>query len=266
MSDLLEFQSRYYAFRERAPNRSPFLHEEEGHVSLYFDFTAIQSSMRKDNPNELVVDYTQTMMGFLLFQPQPERIAMIGLGGGSLAKYCHEFLPQAHFRAVEIHPDVIALRNEFAIPPDGDRFQVIHADGADYVRSAAEPVDVLLIDGFDMEGQPRQLCSAGFYDHCYAKLREGGVMVVNLWGGDGKHGLYASRIRDSFEGNAVVVDTQESGNKVAFAYKGFDFPPSLATLNERVRKLGAAHPVSLHATAQRVLRQLRKRPSLPGIV
>ena len=44
------------------------------------------------------------MMGFLLFQPAPARIAMIGLGGGSLAKYCALKLPEADFTAIERRP------------------------------------------------------------------------------------------------------------------------------------------------------------------
>ena len=54
---------------------------------------------------------------------------------------------------------------------------MICADGAVYVRNRSKLVDVLLIDGFNQDGQARQLCSAEFYAHCYAKLRKGGVLV-----------------------------------------------------------------------------------------
>ena len=53
--------------------------EEEGLLSLQFEPLTIQSCMRKSDPHQLVVDYTQTMMGFLLFQPGPNHIAMIGV-------------------------------------------------------------------------------------------------------------------------------------------------------------------------------------------
>lgn len=58
---------------------------EDGAVrSLHFTIGEIQSSMRLDRPDELEVDYTRTMMGFLLLASRPRYIAMIGLGGGSL--------------------------------------------------------------------------------------------------------------------------------------------------------------------------------------
>ena len=168
------------------PGCSPFVLEADGLLSLHFDYLSIQSQMRIANPVELVLGYTRTMMGFLLFTPEPRRIGMIGLGGGSLAKYCHEYLPAADITVVEINPEVIALRREFAIPPDGARFRVLCGDGADFVRNHAGTFDVLIVDGFDLEGQAVQLGSQAFYDDCHARLAEGGTLVVNLWGCDEK--------------------------------------------------------------------------------
>src|SRR6185369_6747562 len=100
-----------------------------------------QSSMLDDRPDELQVDYTRTMMGFLLLEPEPREIAMIGLGGGSLAKFCHRHLRSARITAVENNPGVIALRNEFAIPADDERLSVVAEDGAAFVRERAGRFD-----------------------------------------------------------------------------------------------------------------------------
>ncbi|MFP3747784.1 spermidine synthase, partial [Achromobacter sp. SIMBA_011] len=85
------------------------------------------------DPVRLELGYTRVMMGFLLLQPAPARISMLGLGGGSLAKYCYRHLPDSAMEAVEINPQVIALRDVFRIPHDDARFAVVCADGADYV-------------------------------------------------------------------------------------------------------------------------------------
>ena len=71
--------------------------------------------MKSGCPSELAVNYTRTMMGFLLFNQHAVNIAMIGLGGGSLLKFCYLHLPTTHFTAIEINPDVIALRHEFEV-------------------------------------------------------------------------------------------------------------------------------------------------------
>lgn len=244
-----------------AASDSPLLYEADGEVSLHFNFPTIQSRMLKAAPERLVLDYTRTMMGFLLLQPKPRRIAMIGLGGGSLAKYCRRKLPDADFTAIELSAEVIALRNDFEIPPDGPGFRIICADGADYVRGDAEASDVLLIDGFDAGGQPEQLCSAAFYDYCHAKLNEGGVLVVNLCADDTGYGSYVGRIRDAFAERIVVVEADEGENKIVFAQKGGAFPPSFNDLAERLRALESTHPVDLDRTAQKMLQPARKRSS-----
>ena len=43
---------------------------------------------------------------------------MIGLGGGSLAKFCHHYLPETRITVVEINPHVIAMRRHFQVPDD----------------------------------------------------------------------------------------------------------------------------------------------------
>ena len=233
--------------------QAPFLHEENGELSLHFGFPTIQSRMRKSDPERLVLDYTRTMMGFLLFLPNPERIAMIGLGGGSLAKYCYRTLAESDFTAIEVSPEVIALRGPFGIPDDDTRFRIVCADGADFVRQNIDFFDVLLVDGFDKDGQPSQLCSIEFYDRCHSALRAGGILVVNLCADDAGCSLCIGRINDSFAGKTLVVDADEGENKIVFARKDAAFPPTFSELTERLRALEPHHPVDLDKTAQKIL-------------
>ena len=57
---------------------------------------------------------------------------MVGLGGGSLAKFCHRHLPRTRLTVVEVDPDVIALRGEFEVPDD-ERLAIVQADAAEYL-------------------------------------------------------------------------------------------------------------------------------------
>jgi spermidine synthase len=202
------------------------------------------------------------MMGFLLFQPAPARIAMIGLGGGSLARYCGLKLPEADFTAIEISPEVIALRDAFGLPPDGPRFRVFCEDGAEFVRRDGEPLDVLLVDGFDRSGQPDQLCSAAFYDYCRERLAAGGVLTVNLHSDDAACDRCVDRIRASFAGKIVVIKADDSENKVVFAGTDAAFPPAFGELVERLRVLEASHPVGLDVTVRKLLQYGEPRSAL----
>lgn len=196
---------------------APFVVQDGASRSLHFTMGETQSSMRLDRPDELHIDYTRTMMGFLLLNPRPRNITMIGLGGGSLVKFCRRHLPFAKMTVVENNPGVIALRKDFGIPEDDAGLRVLVDDGAVHVSTAAAAVDVLLVDGFDSSGQPAQLCSQVFYDGCFGALAAGGVLVVNLHADHPEHELYCKRIAHSFKGNAMQVMAPDKSNCVVFA-------------------------------------------------
>ena len=218
----------------------PFVHETRTSKSLHFSIVETQSCMNLAQPDLLDFEYTRIMMGFLLFHAAPSRIAMIGLGGGSLAKFCHRHLPAAQVTVVEINPHVIALRDEFAIPPDGERFVVVRGDGARYVKRARGALDVLLVDGYDYDGMPEQLASAQFYADCVAGLKPGGVLVANVHQDHADFAALLQRVSDAFGNAALSVKGRQEGNAIVFARKGralvggtVEMPPRPASLSPR---------------------------------
>ena len=96
----------------------PFVIDDGSTRTLHFSLSLIQSTMSLKDPFALELDYTQAMMSFLLFLARPQQIFMLGLGGGSLAKFCWRHVGSARITVVEIDPDVIAFRDEFELPPD----------------------------------------------------------------------------------------------------------------------------------------------------
>jgi spermidine synthase len=196
----------------------PRVCEDGDNVSLQFQIGEIQSAMLASDPDFLVLSYTRTMTAFRLFYPEPEQIAMIGLGGGSLVKWCYRNLPETYITVIEINPRVIDLREQFLIPADDDRLRVIHGDGADYVASTKDSPEVLLVDGFDVHGQPPQLCSEGFYADCYRMFATDGLLVVNLCDHDSQQCI--DRIRKTFDDRVLIVTPEDGENQVVFAAKG----------------------------------------------
>src|SRR5450830_215025 len=183
----------------------PFISEGINSKSLHFEKNQMQSSMCTSRPDELALDYTKTMMGFLLLNRHPKHLGMIGLGGGSLAKFCYRHLPDTRLTVVEINPHVIALRNDFLVPEDDERFEVIEACGADFMGQTELEFDVLLVDGFDLGGMPTQLGSLGFYENCRQALGDQGVLVLNLHALDPSYELLLDRIARAFDGNLAEV-------------------------------------------------------------
>lgn len=196
----------------------PFVRRDLRHASLQFTAADAQSRMSVWRPNALLIGYTRTMMGFLRFHGDPRRILLVGLGGGSQAKYCHRHLPQCAIDVVEVNPHVIALRRQFRVPDDDARFRVIHADALDFVRDHRDAYDALLVDAYDPGGIPAPLSTQRWYHDCAAALRDGGVLTSNLYCDDAEK--HMARLRHAFSGGVIDIGEPGMSNRVAFAWKG----------------------------------------------
>lgn len=203
----------------------PFVVDDGHSRQLYFSFAFVQSAMRVSQPNALELTYTQKMMSFVLFQPHPERILMLGLGGGSLAKFCHAMFPQADITVVEINSDVVAFRNEFRIPPDSERFRVILGDAADYVAACGETFDVIVTDAFDRDGFADSVCTRDFYGNLQRRLTPRGLLVSNMAGRHAEQMAHLNLLQDLFIGRTLAIPVGASENHVAISFNDPDFKP-----------------------------------------
>jgi len=213
---------------------------EDGHLRyLHFGFAYIQSVMRIDQPETLGLRYTQKMMSFLLFQKSPRSIVILGLGGGSLAKFCYRVLPEPTIAVIEIDPDVIALRRHFVIPEDDDRFRVIYGDAAEFVAQTSDTIDVLLVDAFDVRGLARSLANREFLLHAHARLGKAGIMVMNFAGDKSSYVDLIKEANEVFGCQTILVPVNDDGNHVLFAFKQPLFKPNWRRLKQRARELEA---------------------------
>ncbi len=204
-----------------------------------------------DDPDKLVFSYTRVMMGFLLFQPTPREILIIGLGGGSLSKYCYRHLPEACITTVEINEQVIGLRDAFAIPGDDERFRVVHADAADYIEDCRQNYDVILLDGFDADGLPQRLSSQRFYDRCADRVRDHGMLVANLLEGDWRIASCWRRLRQAFDGHVIGARPAKGYNLILYAGRCTELPAA-PVLAERARMLDRCYDINFSDILARI--------------
>ncbi|BDT58615.1 hypothetical protein MasN3_21090 [Massilia varians] len=236
--------------------------------TLEFTPGDIQSEMRLSRPDALVLPYARAMMCFALLAPRPRHILMVGLGGGSLVKFCHRHFPHARITVLEVRADVIALRTQFQVPPDDARLCVLHCDAADWLaRAGTGEADVLLVDGFDAAGLPPALASASFYAHCRRALRPGGVLAANIFTYDPGYVTAVQRLQAAFDGQVCWLSGIAGNNQILLAQRaahGKAAPGrTLRFLRDTMRNrgLGAALPNRL--LARLLLAWLSWRPH-PG--
>ncbi len=228
-------------WRVRKPEddgESVYVSEKFGVRTLHIGSDTVQSAMRLARPNDLEVAYTRSMMAFLLFNPNPRNVLMVGLGGGSLAKFIYHRLPEVQTTVVEINPRVIAIaRQLFHVPPDDPRLRIVVGDGAACMEEGKPHADVIMLDGYDAEAQDADLATSTFYRKCAQALDESGILVVNLWGGDRNYDLCVARLRAAFDGLVACMPAGKPGNVVALAFRHSPGQPRWQDLRSRAHTL-----------------------------
>jgi spermidine synthase len=146
----------------------------------------------------------------------------LGLGAGSLTKFCRKKLRMTT-TAIELNPRVIAAcRLWFKLPADDARLSVILGDAAQVVASPhwQGRIDALQVDLYDQEAAAPVLDSEDFYADCRRLLTEDGVMTVNLFGRSSSYERSLAKIAAAFGAPAVwAFKPTREGNTVVLAQR-----------------------------------------------
>ncbi len=208
--------------RTRPVRYLPVTLSEQGGVRyLHFGTEWIQGAMRIRKPNALELEYSRKMMAWLLFNPSPGLIGQLGLGAGSLTKFCYVQFPECRTVAVELNPDVISVcHSMFALPAPDERLQIVEMDALDFVRDENHfhTFDVLHVDLYDATAKGPVLDTPEFYAACKQCLVSDGILTVNLFGDYPGFEKNLEAMRASFEEVVSLSPTRE-GNVVALAFR-----------------------------------------------
>lgn len=213
--------------------------DHEGTRSLFFGTQARQSSMLLYAPTRLALGYTRSMLAGLLFQPQPQRILMIGLGGGSLARYLLEYFPDVHIDCVETRAGVVTMAHRYFQLPETPRLRIQIGDGALFLREAPEHrYDMILVDAFDSSGVHPSVCPATFHAHCRRALTPEGVLSVNLWATPGSaFKTILADMEQGFGGQILRLPVEKRANLIALGLCTPRSRKDLKLLREPAREL-----------------------------
>lgn len=187
--------------------------------SLHFGSEPKQSTMDLDDPLRLALSYTRAMLSALLFDAAPRRILLLGLGGGSLAKFLLHHFPACRIDAVEYREGVYQLARAYFHLPDDPRLSLHFADAADFIRQADTDLsgyDLLLLDTFTADGIAQGTCGLSFFEACRTRLAADGVLAANLWSADSiKLDDVISDLNDAFDGRLLRLPVDGKANVIA---------------------------------------------------
>ncbi len=197
------------------------LSEQSGVRYLHFGTEWIQGAMRLRKPNGLELEYSRKMMSWLLFNRNPRVICQLGLGAGSLTKFCYCQFPDALTVAVELNPEVISVcKSMFGLPEEDEHLQIFEMDAMDFVNDENNfgIFDVMHSDLYDATARGPVLDTPEFYAACRQCLVSDGMMTVNLFGDHPSFERNLSAMRKVFDAVACLSPTAE-GNVIALAFK-----------------------------------------------
>jgi len=143
-----------------------------------------QSCYDKRKPREMVFIYARMMMTSLLLQPEPTRILMIGLGGGTLPMALQALYPEAEMDIVEIDEAVVRVAKSYFGFDPGPGVQVATFDGRVFVKRAmqrGETYDLIMLDAFNGDYIPEHLMTREFLEEVGALLAPNGVLAANTF-------------------------------------------------------------------------------------
>ncbi len=201
-----------------------------------------QSCRDLKRPEQLVFPYTRMMFAALLLNRTPDRILIVGLGGGSMPDALATMLPNAHIDVVEIDPAVVRIAGEYFGFTQGKSMQVFAQDARVFIKRAlrnkadAGGYDIIMLDAFTGDYIPEHLMTAEFLREAQALLTPDGVLAANTFLTsklyDHESVTYASVFGEFFS-----LTHPSSLNRIILATA--QELPTRATLEERARALAS---------------------------
>lgn len=143
-----------------------------------------QTCQSLDMPEALVFNYTRMVLGALYLNPNPNRVLVIGLGGGTLSSTLARLLPKAEIDNIEIDPAVVRVAERYFGFTPGERQRVHTEDGRAFVERAVAQgsrYDLVILDAFDHDYIPPHLLTREFLGLVKTLLGDRGILAANTF-------------------------------------------------------------------------------------
>lgn len=159
-----------------------------------------QSARRLSDPDSFVFDYARLFSVAPVYVPNPARILVIGLGGGTTSRYLARHIPDVDFDLVEVDPGIVACAETYFGVERSDRYRIHVADGRVFLRRAGDTkYDVIYVDAFRAGYIPFHLLTREFYRLLRDRLTIRGAVLFNLHNGNDLFLRSLRTVADSFD-------------------------------------------------------------------
>lgn len=206
---------------------------------LSFGDDAVQSIIDLEEPGTLISPVCRAMLAVLLFTPEPQRVLLLGTGGGALARYFHHRRPAVEGDAVEMSSAVVEIAGKYFEYPGEDRgWRMVVGDAREYVYQCREHYDLIFLDIGDEGASPSWIFDPEFLEQCRRCLRDDGALVTNIIQETAEQFAAALwSIRQAFDLRTVCIPVPDHKNVPVFAFNGVPGCHDPEELGQRVAGL-----------------------------
>ncbi len=181
-----------------------------------------QSCVDSREPRHLVFVYTRMLFAALMLNPAPERMLIVGLGGGTLPSALAELFPHAHIDVVEIDPAVRRVAERYFGFTPGANTRVFEQDARVWVKRAAtasDRYDLIILDAFNGDYIPEHLMTREYLLETRELLADGGVLASNTFAISDLYQNESVTYADVF-GIYFNFRSPDSSNRIIIARRG----------------------------------------------
>jgi len=205
-----------------------------------------QSCLFKSKPDQLVFNYTKLLLTGLLVNPEPKRILIIGLGGGTMSNTLHHLLPESYIDNVEIDQSVIKVARQYFGFLENGHIKTYSQDGRVFVKRALlkkQTYDWIILDAFNGDYIPEHLMTKEFLQEIKSLLSQQGMLTANTFSSS-KLYAYESATYKAVFGDFYQVSNTSNSNRIILARK-----KGIAVNSEQVNKTAIEHSNNITALA-----------------
>lgn len=138
-----------------------------------------QTVMRLDSPDTVGAPYIFDMLMLLLFNPNPQAVLVLGVGGGDIVKFICKHFPQCHVDGVDINSLMFEIAEKYFYLPKSDHLHLHVCDALEFLKKGTRTYDMIFVDLFLGLDFPPCIYQQEFFQLCRSRLNDKGMLAMN---------------------------------------------------------------------------------------
>jgi len=217
-------------------------------LELRSDTDALQSLINISQPHKLELKNLQFLMGVLLFLPPPQKILLLGTGGGSLIHFLRFHYPRCQLTSVDVDAELQDLMHQkMLLPGATENLHYVIDDAAHFIQHCDQQFDLILVDIFSGSQSPDWLLDSPGIHQVHALLGDSGAVAYNLLI-DSEHAFksFYRALTRVFGGHALSLPVQGYDNRLVYGFRHQPPQREMPDYMQRASQMAELHEINYH--------------------